>query len=310
MKKSNLGDRLFHSLLLVAVCLLLLILVGVCISLVHESMPALHKFGWSFIWSRDWDPVSNQFGALAAIVGTLLSSLIALFIAVPLSFGIAVLVSQMLPGWAATLLARLVELMAGIPSIIYGMWGLFVLAPFMARHVQPGLINTFSSVPGLNYIFGGMPIGISIFTAGIILAIMIIPLISSMMRDVLNNVPGLIQEAAYGVGATRYEVIRHVLLSYTRAGLFGGIILGLGRALGETMAVTFVIGNSHTIPTGLFMPGTTISASIANEFTEAMGKIYPAALLELSLILFVITFFTLIVSRYFLSQSTPRGGSQ
>lgn len=310
MAKRNFGDRLFFTVLIIAASLLLVLLLGVCISILHQSMPSVHAFGWSFIWSSDWDPVSNKFGALSAIVGTLLSSLIALIIAVPLSFAIAVLISQMLPGKAASVLARIVELMAGIPSIIYGMWGLFILAPFMAQHVQPGLINTFSHVPVLNYIFGGMPIGISIFTAGLILAVMIIPLISSMMRDVLSNVPDLIKEAAYGVGATRFEVVCHVLLSYARAGLFGGIILGLGRALGETMAVTFVIGNSHNVPSGLFMPGTTISAAIANEFTEAQGKLYQASLLETSLILFVITLITLVISRYILSRSTTRGGSQ
>lgn len=310
MKTRNWGDGLFRTLLIGISCILLLILFGLCLSLLTQSMPAIKKFGLGFLINRQWNPVTQNFGAFPAIIGTLLSSAIALIIAIPVSFGIAVLISQMLPRWAANTLARIVELMAGIPSIIYGMWGLFFLAPFMAQYIQPTLINTFANVPVLNYIFGGMPIGISIFTAGIILAVMIIPLISSMMRDVLNNVPDLIQEAAYGVGATRCEVIYHVLVSYARAGLFGGIILGLGRALGETMAVTFVIGNSHAMPSGLFMPGTTISASIANEFTEATGKIYPAALLELSLILFVITLITLIISRYFLSHSTTRGGSQ
>jgi phosphate transport system permease protein len=190
------------------------------------------------------------------------------------------------------------------------MWGMFVLVPLMMNHVQPPLINFFSNIPGLNYIFGGIPSGLGIFTAGIILAIMIIPLISSMMRDVLNHVPDLILEASYGVGATRFEVVRHVLVSYARAGLLGGVILGLGRALGETMAVTFVLGNSPVLPAGLFMPGTTISASIANEFQNAMGHLYPSALLELSLILFVITLITLIISRFFLTRATTRGGSQ
>ena len=309
MKQRCLGDRIFFVTMLIAAGILLFVLLGLCLSLIHQSMPSIKAFGWSFIWTHNWDPVVEQFGALSAIIGTLLSSLIALVVAVPISFGIAVLISQILPHWAAQTLARIIELMAGIPSIIYGMWGLFVLVPYV-RSLQPHLIHQYANIPILNYIFGGMPIGLGIMTAGLVLAIMIIPLISSMMRDVLNNVPVLIQEAAYGVGATRFEVVYHVLTSYARAGLFGGVILGLGRALGETMAVTFVIGNSHALPKGLFMPGTTISASIANEFTEAMGTTYPAALLELSLILFAITLITLVISRYLLSQSTTRGGSQ
>jgi phosphate transport system permease protein len=233
-----------------------------------------------------------------------------MLIAVPFSLGIAILIIEILPKSVGTVIARLIELMAGIPSIIYGMWGLFTLAPFMANHIQPWLIIHSANIPILDFIFGGLPIGIGMFTAGLILAIMIIPLISSVMRDVLSTVPELMKEAAYGIGATRFEVVCHIMLPYTRAGLLGSIILGLGRALGETMAVTFVIGNSHQLLQGLFMPSTTISATIANEFTEALGDLYPASLIELGLILFFITFVVLAISRYFLNRMKTRGGSQ
>lgn len=308
--KRTLGDQAFVTGSRISAWLLIMVFFAIGISLVILSWPAITHFGLHFLTSTAWDPVNKQFGAIPAIVGTLLSSLIALIIAVPISFSVAIVVTQIAPKKIATVLARLIELTAAIPSIIYGMWGLFVLAPFLAQHVQPGLINTFSSIPVLNYVFGGLPIGIGIFTAGIILAIMILPLISSMMRDILSKVPSLVKEAGYGVGATRYEVVRYVMLHYTRAGLVGGIVLGLGRALGETMAVTFVIGNAHMMPTGLFMPGTTISASIANEFNEATGQLYRSSLIELSLILMIITFIILMISRFLLHRSKTRGGSQ
>lgn len=304
------ADRVFIKATGLAAWLLVALLIAVIISLCVSSWPAIRHFGLSFIWKTQWNPYTEEFGAVTAIFGTVISSIIALVIAVPISVGVAVLITQILPHAIGQTVARVIELMAGIPSIIYGMWGLFIFAPLMARSVQPKLIDVFQHIPILNYVFGGLPIGIGIFTAGIILAIMIIPLISSMMRDVLANVPELIKEAAYGIGATRWEVTFHVLMRYTRAGLVGGVILGLGRALGETMAVTFVIGNAHHWPTGLFMPGTTISAAIANEFNEATGKLYPAALMELSLILMVITFVTLFFSRWLLRHSKRRGGSQ
>jgi phosphate transport system permease protein len=289
---------------------LILLIIAILITLVWASWPSIHTFGWHFLWSAQWDPAHDQFGGLVAIIGTLITAIIGVIIAVPLSFGIAVLIVEILPPKIGLVVARLVELMAGIPSIIYGMWGLFTLAPFLAKHVQPWLILHCQHIPVLNYIFGGMPIGFGVFTAGIILAIMIIPLISSVMRDVLASVPNLLREAAYGVGATRWEVVWKILLHYTRAGLLGGVILGLGRALGETMAVTFVVGNSHQLFASLFMPGTTISATIANEFSEATGKLYPAALMELGLILFVITFVVLALSRSLLKRGKARGGSQ
>ncbi|MDO8953816.1 MAG: phosphate ABC transporter permease subunit PstC [Gammaproteobacteria bacterium] len=304
------GDLLFANLTRLCGGLLILLLLGMSISLWGYSWPSIKAFGWHFFISTEWDPVSDQFGALPVIMGTLISSFIAMLIAVPLSLGIAVLIIEVLPKSIGDIIARLVELMAGIPSIVYGMWGLFMLAPFLATHIQPWLITHSASIPVLNFIFGGLPIGIGMFTAGVILAIMIIPLISSMMRDVLSTVPELMKEAAYGMGATRYEVVRYILLPYTRAGLFGSVILGLGRALGETMAVTFVIGNSHQLLQGLFMPSTTISATIANEFTEALGTLYPSSLMELGLILFLITIVVLSISRYFLNSMKTRGGSQ
>lgn len=290
--------------------LLLVLLAAIIITIIVMSWPALRTFGVHFIYSLHWDPVNKQFGALPAIIGTLLTSVIAILIALPLSVGVAMLITQVLPPRFGQPLARIIELMAGIPSIIYGMWGLFVMAPFLANHVQPGLINTFQNIPVLNFIFGGLPIGISLFAGGLILAIMILPLIASTMRDVLATVPTLMTEAAYGVGATRFEVCQQILIRYARAGLFGGTILGLGRALGETMAVTFVVGNAHNLPQGLFMPGTTISATIANEFTEATGQLYRASLIELGLVLLVISFITLFVSRYILNHSQTRGGAQ
>ena len=303
------ADRYFiGATKLCALCLLALILaLFVCIT--YMSWPSIRQFGWSFIWQSHWNPVTHQFGAASAMIGTLLTTLIACVFAVPISFTCAVLIAFMLPRSLADTLSRLIELMAGIPSIIYGMWGLFVLAPFLRNHVQPHIINSCAHIPVLRFLFAGLPIGIGIFTAGLVLAIMIAPLITAMMRDVIEKTPSVILEAAYAMGATRWEVTRKVVIHYARAGLFGSIILGLGRALGETMAVTFVIGNAHGLPQGLFMPGTTISATIANEFTEATGKLYPAAIIELSLILFAITFVVLMAARYLLAQAQVRGGS-
>jgi len=294
---GRIGDLLFAGTARVLSLLLILMLFAVFVSLVIESWPAISKFGIGFIWNTTWDPVSEDFGAWPAIVGTLVTSLIAMVIGVPISFGIAIYITDVAPKRIGTILARLIELMAGIPSIIFGMWGLFVLAPFMARHIEPPIMNSFMGVPLLGTIFGPPPIGIGVFTAGLVLALMVIPLITSVMRDVFESIPAVAREAAYGLGCTRFETVRLVLLPAGRIGLLGGVILGLGRALGETMAVTFVIGNAHSLFSSLFMPGTTISATIANEFTEAQGVIYPAALMELGVILFVITVIVLMISR-------------
>ena len=298
------GDALFSGTTWFLSILLIATLFAVFASLVVESWPAIDKFGFGFIASQEWDPVSEIFGAWPAIVGTLVTSLIALIIGVPISFGIAIYITDIAPKRVGTVLARMIELMAGIPSIIFGMWGLFVLAPFMARHVQPGIIDFFSGIPVLGTLFGPPPIGIGVFTAGLVLALMVIPLITSVMRDVFTSIPTVAREAAYGVGCTRWEVVRLVLIPYGRIGLLGGIILGLGRALGETMAVTFVIGNAHNLSASLFMPGTTISATIANEFTEATGTMYPASLMYLGVILFLITIVVLIISRLLTRSQT------
>ena len=294
--------------LAILVVVLFVILVGYLVIL---SWPSIERFGIKFLWSSHWFPAREQFGALPAVVGTLITAILSMVIAIPISVGIALTITQVMkPSLLTTLLSRLIELLAAIPSIIYGMWGLFFLAPFLRRYFQPWMLEFTRHIPILIKLFAGMPIGIGVFTAGLVLAIMVTPLISSMMRDVLSEVPKDLVESSYAVGATRIEVIRHILFPYVRAGLLGSIVLGFGRALGETMAVTFVIGNSHQLFQGLFMPGTTISAVIANEFTEATGKIYPAALTELGLILFAITFIVLTISRYFLHHAGPRGGSQ
>jgi phosphate transport system permease protein len=309
--KSRLsGDTLFAIGIRTLAFLLIALFVAFMVALIVDSWPSIQHFGLSFLWSTAWSPMTGQFGALTAIWGTIVVSAIAMMIAVPLSFGLAVTMSEVLPPRYAAILARIIELMAGIPSIIYGMWGLFVFVPIMATYVQPWLIHALGNVPVLKFIFGGLPIGIGVFTAGIVLSLMVIPLITSVMRSVLTSVPDVMKEAAYSMGATRWEVVRNILIPYTKAGLLGSVILGFGRALGETMAVTFVIGNSHQFFSALFMPGVTISSTIANEFTEATGHLYPAALMELGLILFLITFMVLALSRYCLKHSGIRGGSQ
>lgn len=304
------ADTLFNILVRGLALLLLIVFILLIGALIFRSGDSLDKFGLAFLWHKTWSPSTHTFGAFNIIIGTLTTALIAMIIAVPLSFGIAISITEWIPKPFSTILARLIELMAGIPSIIYGMWGLFTLVPFMATSVQPWLISHCQHIPVLNFIFGGLPIGIGVFTAGIVLALMVIPLISSMMRDILQSVPTPLREASYAIGATRWEVTCHILLPYTRAGMLGSVVLGFGRAIGETMAVTFVIGNSHQLFRGLFMPGTTISATIANEFTEAYGHLYQSSLIELGLILFGITFIVLAISRYLLSHATPRGGSQ
>jgi phosphate transport system permease protein len=284
--------------------LLLIVVIAILVSLIIMSWPAIEKFGISFLWESSWNPVTENFGALTAILGTIITSFVAIVIAVPLSFCIAIFLTQIAPKKVSAVFSQVIELMAAVPSIIYGMWGLFIFAPIMAQYVQPFLINTFQNVPVLNFIFGGFPMGIGVFTAGVILAMMIIPLISSVIRDVVNTSPTVLKEASYSTGSTRFEYVFKVLLPYCKNGILGAVILGLGRALGETMAVTFVIGNSHGFFQGLFMPGTTISATIANEFTEALGKINPAALIELGLVLFIITFIVLCISRYLLKKGS------
>jgi phosphate transport system permease protein len=275
---------------------------GIFLVLLVESLPALRKFGAAFLINSSWNPVTEQFGALAPICGTLVSSLIAMLVGVPLALGVALFINELCPFRLRSLLTTTVELLAAIPSIIYGMWGLFVLAPFMARHVQPVLIKCLGPLPGIGALFQGPPYGIGMLTAGLILAVMILPFIAAVSRQVFATVPAVLREAAYGIGANTWEVCRRVLIPYTGSGLFGGIMLGLGRALGETMAVTFVIGNAHRISVSLLAPGTTISAALANEFTEAVGDIYLSSLLALGLILFLITFSVLLIARFMLRR--------
>jgi phosphate transport system permease protein len=252
--------------------------------------------------------VTEKFGALAPIYGTVVTSLIAMLIAVPLGLLIAVFLTEICPLWLRRPIGIAIELLAGIPSIIYGIWGLFILAPFLQQTLQPFLIATLGNVPILSSLFEGPPYGIGVLTAGLILAIMVLPFITSISRDVFEAVPPVLKEAAYGVGCTTWEVVRYVVLPYARVGVIGGIMLGLGRALGETMAVTFVIGNAHRISASILAPGTTISATIANEFTEAVGDLYTASLIALGLILFLITFIVLAAARYLLLRIERRIG--
>ena len=304
----KLRDTTFHLLTLAAAWAVLILLGGVIASLVLGSMPAIKAFGLNFLSTEAWNPVTEKFGAMAPVYGTIVTSLIAMAIAVPSAMAIAIFLTELCPFTLRKPIGIAIELLAGIPSIIYGIWGLFVLAPFLQEHVEPGLIASFGNVPVLSKLFAGPPYGIGVLTAGIILAVMVLPIVTSISRDVFETVPPVLKEAAYAVGCTTWEVIRSVVIPYTRVGLIGGVMLGLGRALGETMAVTFVIGNAHKIAPSLLAPGTTISATIANEFTEAVGDLYTSALIALGLILFVITFIILAISRYMLMRLHQQEG--
>jgi phosphate transport system permease protein len=293
MRKQRFQDFIFHKVTFGFALSVLLVLAGIIISLIIGAWPAFHEFGWSFITTVEWDPVNDKYGALIAIFGTLATSLIALVIAFPLSFGIALFLTEICPLWLRRPLGTAVELLAGIPSIIYGMWGLFVFVPLFADYVQPALAKTLGQVPVIGQLFKGPTMGIGILTAGLILAVMIIPFISSVMRDVFEIVPTVLKESAYGLGCTKWEVVRKIVLPYTKTGVIGGVMLGLGRALGETMAVTFVIGNANQLSMSLFAPGNSIASTLANEFGEAASPLHVSSLLALALILFVITFIVL-----------------
>ena len=308
LARLRLTNAAFHKITLAAAVAVLVILGGVILALIDGAMPALKTFGIDFLFSQSWNPVTEKFGALAPIYGTLVTSAIAMVIAVPLGLLIAMFLTELCPMWLRRPIGIAIELLAGIPSIIYGIWGLFVFAPFLQRTLQPALIDAFGNVPVLSSLFAGPPYGIGMLTAGLILAIMVLPFITSISRDVFEATPPVLKEAAYGVGCTTWEVVRYVVLPYARVGVIGGVMLGLGRALGETMAVTFVIGNAHRISASLLAPGTTISASIANEFTEAVGDLYTSALIALGLILFVITFIVLAIARYMLLRIERRLG--
>jgi phosphate transport system permease protein len=309
LRRLQLGDVFYFHLTRTAAITVLVILGGIIISLFDGSWLALRTFGLNFLLVDTWNPVTEKFGAIAPIYGTLVTSFVAMLIAVPVGLFIALFLTELCPMWLRRPIGIAIELLAGIPSIIYGIWGLFVFAPFLQQYVQPFLISVFGEVPVFSTLFAGPPYGIGILTAGLILAIMVLPFITSISRDVFTAVPPVLKEAAYGLGCTTWEVVRHVVLPYARVGVIGGVMLGLGRALGETMAVTFVIGNAHRISGSLLAPGTTISATIANEFTEAVGDLYTSALIALGLILFVITFIVLAAARYMLMRLNARIGA-
>ncbi len=302
------SDAVFRNITRASAILVLIVLAGVAVSLISGSWLAFKTFGFGFLTTEVWNPVTSKFGALAPIYGTVITSFVAMVIAVPVGLGIAIFLTELCPRPLRRPIGIAVELLAGIPSIIYGIWGLFVFAPFLQRTLQPFLISTFKHVPGLHNLFAGPPYGIGILTAGLILAIMVLPFISSLSRDVFSTVPPVLKESAYGIGCTTWEVTSKVVLPYTRVAVVGATMLALGRALGETMAVTFVIGNAHRIKASLLAPGTTISAAIANEFTEATTNIYTSSLIGLGLILFVITFIVLAIARVMLARMRVRAG--
>ncbi len=310
MRKQRFQDFLFHKVTLGFALSVLLVLVGIIISLVIGSWPAFREFGPAFIFSIEWDPVNDKYGALIAIAGTLLTSLIALLIAFPVSFGIALFLTEICPAWLKRPMGTAVELLAGVPSIIYGMWGMFVFAPLFADYVQPFLAQTLGRLPVIGELFKGPMMGIGILAAGVILAIMIIPFIASVMRDVFEVVPAVLKESAYALGCTKWEVVRKVVLPYTKIGVVGGVMLGLGRALGETMAITFVIGNAHKLSWSLFSPGNSIASTLANEFAEADSVLHVSSLFALGLILFVITFIVLSAAKLMLLGLERREGTK
>ena len=305
------ADALFSFLAHGAAWLTLALLVGIIISLVIGAAPAIEKFGLGFLWSTEWDPVQEKFGGLVMIYGTLMTSFIALLIAVPVSFGIALFLTEMSPGWLKRPLGTAIELLAAVPSIVYGMWGLLVFSPILSTYVQQPLQKLFKGVPFLETLVSGAPVGIGILSAGIILAIMVIPFIAAVMRDVFEVTPPMLKESASGLGATTWEVVAKVVLPYTKAGVVGGIRLGLGRALGETMAVTFVIGNFNQLDSlSLFEAANSITSALANEFAEAGEGLHQASLMYLGLVLFFITFVVLALSKLLLSRLRKNEGSR
>ncbi|WP_056264515.1 MULTISPECIES: phosphate ABC transporter permease subunit PstC [unclassified Roseateles] len=305
------ADALFAALSQGAAWLTLALMAGIIGSLIVGAAPALEAFGLGFLTSTEWDPVQEKFGGLVMIYGTLASSFIALLIAVPVSFGIAIFLTEMSPKWLKRPLGTAIELLAAVPSIVYGMWGLLVFGPILATYVQAPLQAAFGGVPYLGAFFSGPPVGIGILSAGIILAIMIIPFIASVMRDVFEVTPPMLKESAYGLGATTWEVVSKVVLPYTKTGVVGGIMLGLGRALGETMAVTFVIGNMNQLNSlSVFEAANSITSTLANEFAEAGEGLHQASLMYLGLVLFLITFIVLTVSKLLLAQLKKSEGTR
>jgi phosphate transport system permease protein len=310
MRNQRIQDFIFHKVTLVFAASVLLVLLGIIVSLVIGAAPAFKAFGPGFITMVEWDPINEQFGAAIAIVGTLATSIIALLIAFPISFGIALFLTEICPVWLRRPMGTAVELLAGVPSIIYGMWGFFVFAPLFADHVQPFLKSTLGNLPIIGQLFSGPIMGIGILAAGLILAVMIIPFISSVMRDVFEVVPQVLKESAYGLGCTKWEVVRKIVLPYTRTGVVGGVMLGLGRALGETMAVTFMIGNANKLSWSLFAAGNSISSTLANEFAEAATPLHVSSLFALALILFAITFIVLSAAKIMLAGMSRKEGTK
>lgn len=309
VKKQRLQDFLFHKVTLFFSLLVLVALAGILVSLMITAWPAFKKFGFEFIWRVEWDIINEEFGAAIAIFGTVVSSLIALLIAVPLAFGIALFLTENCPVWLRRPLGTAIELLAAVPSIIYGMFGLFVFAPLFAEYGQPAMQSTLGQMPLIGPLFGGAMNGIGIMAAGLILAFMILPFIAAVMRDVFEIVPPILRESAYGVGCTTWEVVRYIVLPYTQQGVIGGIMLGLGRALGETMAVTFVIGNSQRISASLFSPGSSIASTLANEFGEA-ADFHLSTLFALGFLLFVITFFVLAAAKLLIIRTERAKGAK
>ena len=300
-RSGQVGDLIFAGVARLAAVITLALLVAIIVSLVAGAWPSIKHFGLAFLWTAEWDPVQQKFGGLIMIYGTLMTSLIALLIAVPVSFGIALFLTELSPRWLKRPLGTAIELLAAVPSIVYGMWGLLVFSPILAEFVQQPLQNAFGSAPFVGQLFSGPPVGIGILSAGIILAIMIIPFIAAVMRDVFEVTPAMLKESAYGVGATTWEVVWKVVLPYTKTGVIGGIMLGLGRALGETMAVTFVIGNFNQLSSlSLFEAANSITSALANEFAEASPGLHEASLIYLGLLLFFITFVVLALSKLLL----------
>lgn len=302
------GDRLFHWLVAGAAFFVLISLAAAALSMAWGGRLAFQTFGWRFFYGTEWDPVARRFAAFVPIYGTIVTSLISMLIAVPISLGIAVFLTEVAPRWMRTPVSTAIELLAGIPSIIYGMWGLFTFVPFMSDHVQPWLIDHLGSLAIIGALFDGAPMGIGMLTAGIILGIMVIPFITAVMRDVFLVVPPTLKESAYALGSTKWEVVKDVVIPYTRTAVVGGIFLGLGRALGETMAVTFVLGNAHNLSISLMEPGNSIAAAIANEFTEADSDIYLSSLIALGFILFIVTFIVLALAKIMLNRIARQRG--
>lgn len=301
------ADSLFKGVTRTFAFLVFSLLAAILVSLVWGSRETLMAYGPAFLWTNEWDPVNSEFGAWVPIIGTLMTSAIALIIAVPVSFGIAMFLTELSPTWLRRPLGTAIEMLAAIPSIIYGMWGLFVFVPIFQVYIQPSLVNTLGELPFIGGFFAGPPFGIGIFTAGLILSIMVIPFITAVMRDVFELVPALLKESAYGLGSTTWEVMWKVVLPFTKSGVIGGIMLGLGRALGETMAVTFVIGNAFRTPDSIFSPANSIASALANEFNEA-GGMQKSALIELGLILFLITTIVLALAKLLLVRLSHSEG--